>query len=453
MNLDADQKAAVEYLDNALVIAGAGSGKTTTIIAKISYLIENGYYKEDELLVISFTNETVNNLKNRVKYNIDIKTFHKLAIDIIDDNNLRICREDYLDYIVNEYFLSYAVSNKKSKKIVERLLVNSDLKNLQSLISTFINLYKSNYEGINCLFNLYRKSWFKSYDYLKIILDIYQIYLRELEGSGLLDFNDLISYARILIEAQNRVTKYKFIIIDEFQDTSLNRFRLIQSIIKINDAKLFAVGDDYQSIYRFSGCDLNIFLNIDSYISNIKKLFINHNYRNHQSLINVANKFILRNPKQLKKNTICHKTVDKPIIIHFYSDINNIIQEVIKQIDGNILILGRNNIDQKRFNIIENDKVRFLTIHRSKGLEEDNVILVNLDNSRLGFPSQIRSDEILNKIIKKDFILYEEERRLMYVALTRTKNKVHLLVPKDNYSIFIKELIFYHFQSIEIIKH
>ena len=453
MNLDEDQKKAVEYLDDALVIAGAGSGKTTTIVAKINYLIENNYYKEDEILVISFTNESVNSLKKRVKHQVDIKTFHKLAVDIIDDTNLSVCHESYLDYIINEYFNSYALENKKTKRIIKRLLIDNKPHHLQALIKTFINLYKSNYQDIDYLFSLYCKSWFKTRDYLKIILEVYQIYLRELEGSGMLDFNDLISFATKLINDNQRFTKYKYVIIDEFQDTSLNRFKLIQAILKQNDGKLFAVGDDYQSIYRFSGCDLEIFLNIEHYLPNIKKLFINHNYRNHQSLIAVANKFILRNPKQIKKQTICYKDNSKPIVIHFYSDKTQIFNDVIKQIDGNVLVLGRNNVDKESFNIAEDEQIRFLTIHRSKGLEEDNVVLINLENSRSGFPSLIQNNEILSKVITKDFIIHEEERRLMYVALTRTKNKIHILVPKDNYSVFIKELIWKHKKFVEIKKH
>ena len=448
-HLDEDQLKAVKYLDNALVIAGAGSGKTTTIIAKINYLLKNNYYKKEEILVISFTNESVKSIKERLEEEIAVKTFHKLAVDLIENKNLTICKEDYLDYIINEFFCSYALSDKKTKERMKRLLKETTLGNIKILVKTFINLYKSNYQTNDFLFYLYKHNHFKNKDYLTIILIVYQLYLRELEASGMLDFNDLIIYATNLIKNNTISTNYKLVIIDEFQDTSAIRFELIQSILKANNGKLFAVGDDYQSIYRFSGCDLGIFLNINKYLPNIQMLFLNHNYRNPLNLVEVANEFILRNKRQIKKNTICHKNVDKPLVFHFYREVTQVFR-TIQKLDGKILVLGRNNRDRERFGIVEDERIRFLTIHRAKGLEEENVVLINLDNHLLGFPSQIKNEVLITKVLKQDYVMHEEERRLMYVALTRTKNKVYLFVPKDNYSIFIKELISNYKKLIEI---
>ena len=120
-----------------------------------------------------------------------------------------------------------------------------------------------------------------------------------------------------------------------------------------------------------------------------------------------------------------------------------------------IFILGRNNFD---INLLLNENIKainnkikikdyeylditYMTIHKSKGLESDNVILINMENKLTGFPNQIQDDKITRLLIKtKDTYPYSEERRLFYVALTRTKNKVYVLVPKRNPSIFIKEL-------------
>ena len=95
-------------------------------------------------------------------------------------------------------------------------------------------------------------------------------------------------------------TNYKYIIIDEFQDTSLNRFNLINAIIKQNNAKIFVVGDDYQSIYRFSGCNLDIFLNFNKLVSNLNIINLDYNYRNPKEIIDVANSFIMKNKNQIK---------------------------------------------------------------------------------------------------------------------------------------------------------
>ncbi len=448
------QLLAVKSLNNTLVIAGAGSGKTYTIINKINYLIENNIYKEDEILVISFTNESVNDIKRKINYsNIDVKTFHKLSLDLLKKPNLSITPANYLNYIINEYINSYGKYHYLTNKRIKRILRETNLLNLQKLISTFINLYKSNYENVSYLFDLYQKSHFITKDYLKIILDIYTIYQNELTSSLMVDFNDMIINATNNIKNNTIKTKYRYIIIDEFQDTSLIRFNLIYSILKQNNGKLFAVGDDYQSIYRFNGCNLDVFLNLKKYLPDLNIITLDYNYRNNQSLINTANNFIMKNKKQIKKETICLKDTTKPIKVIFYKDSKTIINNIISNINGSITILGRNNIDKETFSITENNNIKFLTIHSSKGLEDDNIIVVNLENKSNSLPSKLKNHYLLDLIINKDTYPFEEERRLFYVALTRSRNNVYLLAPYNNYSLFIKELIKDNRKNIEIIKY
>lgn len=442
------QLEAVKSLENTLVVAGAGSGKTFTIVNKIKYLLDNNIYKENELLVISFTNESVNDLKRKIDYNLDIMTFHKLAITLINNPDMKISNEYYLKFIINEYFNSYGKYNKKQNKLIKRILQEMDIDNLKKLIFTFINLYKSNYNDINYLLNLYQKSHFINKIYFKIILEIYHIYNQEIESSNLYDFNDMIKIATNNINNNQIKTNYKYIIIDEFQDTSLNRFKLIDAIMKQNNAKIFVVGDDYQSIYRFSGCNLDIFLNFNKLVSNLNIINLDYNYRNPKEIIDVANSFIMKNKNQIKKETICLKNINKPIKICFYKNKRTAIEKILKYIDTKYLILGRNNTDKDLFNV--QDKP-FLTIHKSKGLEEDNIILINLTNNNNSLPSKIKNHKIINKLIKTDYYPYEEERRLFYVALTRTRNNIYLLVPKSNYSIFIKELMKNYKNYIEYI--
>ena len=442
------QLEAVKSLENTLVVAGAGSGKTFTIVNKIKYLLDNNIYKENELLIISFTNESVNDLKRKIDYNLDIMTFHKLAINLINNPNMKISNEYYLKFIINEYFNSYGKYNKKQNKLIKRILQEMDIDNLKKLIFTFINLYKSNYNDINYLLNLYQKSHFINKIYFKIILEIYHIYNQEIESSNLYDFNDMIKIATNNINNNIIKTNYKYIIIDEFQDTSLNRFKLIDAIMKQNNAKIFVVGDDYQSIYRFSGCNLDIFLNFNKLVSNLNIINLDYNYRNPKEIIDVANSFIMKNKNQIKKETICLKNINKPIKICFYKNKRTAIEKILKYIDTKYLILGRNNKDKDLFNV--QDKP-FLTIHKSKGLEEDNIILINLTNNNNSLPSKIKNHKIINKLIKTDYYPYEEERRLFYVALTRTRNNIYLLVPKSNYSIFIKELMKNYKNYIEYI--
>ena len=438
--MNEEQKKAVLETSDTLLIAGAGSGKTFTIINKINYLIDNNIYKEKEILVISFTNESVNDIKRKYNKNIEISTFHKLAINILKDENYHLASDTLLDYIINEYFESFAISNEKTRKIIKRIKIETSISSLKIYIKNFISLYKANYSSIDSLWELYNKSHFINKDYLKIILDIYLIYQNELTSSGTHDFNDLIINAQKQIESKVKKVPYKFIIIDEFQDTSYTRLNLILSIKKANQAKVFFVGDDYQSIYRFSGLDLNIFLNIKNYIHEIKILKLIMNYRNNQETINLANNFIMKNKKQIPKTTICQKHLFKPIKIIYFTNKKNIISKITPLLTGTTLIMGRNNKDKEEYNIKENENLKFLTIHKSKGLEFDNTIIINLENKENSLPSRIPNPKLIDKIINTDSYPNEEERRLFYVALTRSKNYTYLLVPKNNPSIFIKEI-------------
>lgn len=119
-NLDNTQIDAIESeYSNTLVVAGAGSGKTLTILGKIKYLIEIKQYKEQEILCISFTNESVKSLKNKLSnlgYNIDVFTFHKLSLNILSKYNYSISSDNYLEYITDEYFKSYIKYNKKRNR-------------------------------------------------------------------------------------------------------------------------------------------------------------------------------------------------------------------------------------------------------------------------------------------------------------------------------------------------
>lgn len=430
---------------NIIVIAGAGSGKSTTIIGKIKYLLNVLNYKSEEILCISFTNESVNSLKIALEkndiFNIDVKTFHKLSLDILE-NKYEIIASDYLEYIINEILHDYD-------------------KNIKRLILTIINLYKAQ----NLSPKIFYKIPKKYQEFIILILKIMITYNDEKKSTNKIDFDDMITISSKLVNKN----KYKYIIIDEYQDSSLIRVNLIKKLVSINNAKLLVVGDDWQSIYRFSGCDINIFLNFKKHFKKAKTMKIQNTYRNSQELINVASNFIMKNPFQIKKRLLSLKRNSKPIkIIYHAKNKPKALIKIISQIESQkeILILGRNNFDinyylndeiSKEKDTIHiknhpNHKIRYLTVHRSKGLESDEVIILNLTNSLYGFPIQIKEEKILKYFqTSKVNYKYDEERRLFYVAITRTKNNVYLIVDKKNPSIFIKELIKYYYKYIEFI--
>ncbi|MBQ4032233.1 MAG: DNA helicase UvrD, partial [Bacilli bacterium] len=186
-------------------------------------------------------------------------------------------------------------------------------------------------------------------------------------------------------------------------------------------------------------------------------------YRNPQELINVAGKFIMMNKKQQKKNLISHKHLTKPVVIYYLNNKVKALKELLKQIDcQDIMVLGRNNKDiykyidstftqKEDYYTYEYKTFRYLTIHKSKGLEAENVILINVVDNLIGLPTKLKQESILKYVNNtKDYYPYEEERRLFYVALTRTKNKTYIISPYKNESIFIKEISKY--KDVEIIK-
>lgn len=430
---------------NTIVIAGAGSGKSTTIIGKIKYLLNALNYKEAEILCISFTNESVKSLKTALErnniFNIDVMTFHRLSLSILN-NQFKIIEADYLEYLINELMCDYDNNTKK-------------------LVMTIINLYKAQ----NLDYRVFYKIPKKYKEIVILVLKILIEYENEKKAIEAIDFDDMINLATETV----KTNPYKYIIIDEYQDSSLIRVNLIKKLIKLNNAKLLVVGDDWQSIYRFSGCDINIFLNFRKYFKKIKTLKIINTYRNSQELINVASNFVMKNPFQLRKKLVSFKNNKKPIKIFYYkNNKSEALIKLIKKIDSKkeILILGRNNFDIKQYLndklILDKDKIilknnpeykiKYLTVHKSKGLESDEVIIINLSNELYGFPSQIKEAKILKYFqTSKASYKNDEERRLFYVALTRTKNNTYLLVNKKNPSIFVKELIKGYSTYIEFI--
>ena len=432
------RKAVLCKKENVLVVAGAGSGKTLTIIGKIRYLIEELKINKEDILCISFTNDTVNSLKESLlknyNYDIDVYTFHKLSLEIIRNNNkdISICESDLLAYIVDEFF--YRNIKIRDKEIYLRL---------KNLIITFINLFKSNNYNLDKFDEIFNNlKYSNEYILLKIIKEIYIEYQEELNSTYKVDFNDMINEGINILKNKGYIKPYKYIIIDEYQDTSFTKYNLIKEIKKITNAKLFVVGDDFQSIYRFTGCNLDIFIKFKKYYKNSKILKIKNTYRNSQELINIAGSFIMKNKNQIKKKLLSNKRIDKPIRIIYTTNIKSTFKKLINKIDTDILVLGRNNSDMYKVMDSQTDKVKFLTVHKSKGLEEENVIIINLEDNILGFPSKIENHKILKYVLnEKDMYPYEEERRLFYVALTRTKNYVYLIVDKNNQSIFVKEII------------
>ena len=443
MKPDKYQLEAIKCNKNLLLIAGAGAGKTYTITEKIKYLIEDKELKENEILVISFTNKSVNDLQKRINYNLNIMTFHKLAMNILDEYhiNYKLVSDSYLDFVTDEFFNSLQNNEyineilKYFRKYSYKDFLNSyDYKEFKKLIINLIKIFKTNNKTKEDFKKLFKTDSFLS----KYTYTIKCLYENDLTSSNSFDFDDLIIKAT---EVLNKPTKYKYIIVDEFQDTSNIRFNLINKIRDISGATLFCVGDDYQSIYHFSGCNLNIFLNFTKLIPNSVILKLKYTYRNSEELINISSKFVMKNKSQIEKKLLSNKHINKPIEFIYYLNFKKTFNKIYNKVrtQGTLLVLGRNNFDINKFS--RKNIPEYMSVHSSKGLESDNVILINMTDDIYGFPNKIINSNLLEELHPSDkSYLYAEERRLFYVALTRTKNKVFILVPFLKKSIFIKEL-------------
>ena len=490
--LDKQQETIV--LDNSkhlLVVAGAGSGKTLTILGKISYLLSIGVLPK-QILCISFTRKAASSLEDKIKNefnaSVPVYTFHKLALEILNNNEYNIADSNLLDDIIHLFFIDITNSldymnlvlryfNIKSKNIYKdykKLLSSKEFSLLEKSLSTFIHLFKCNDNNIKDFnrflwkikFTFSYKNYKKEKIYLILALNIYLLYIKYLNDNNEIDFDDMIINATRYIKDNGYNQGIKYIIIDEYQDTSLVRFNLINEILKATNSNLMVVGDDFQSIYHFTGCDLDLFINFKKYFKDANIMKIENTYRNSSELIDVAGKFVMKNRKQIRKNLRSSKELFKPIKIVYYSDIRKTFKKLINSISGEIMILGRNNNDINMIldsdfkidgdNIIylknKDIKLNYLTMHKSKGLESSNVIIINLVDNYLGFPSKIKNEKILRLVSSNiNKYPYSEERRLFYVGLTRTKNYVYLLVPYKNKSIFIDELLSYKSKNIEIV--
>jgi DNA helicase-4 len=334
--------------------------------------------------------------------------------------------------------------------------INRDYKNIR--IENYLNSldYKTRLEyEYNSFFAL------EFYDYYNKILTTRNPKLG-------IDYNDMIYYANKFISDEEGKLPFniKYLIIDEYQDISFGRYALTKNLIERNHGKIVAVGDDWQSIYGFSGSKIEYVYNFERYYKGAKLFRISTTYRNGQSLVDYAGEFIMRNPDQIKKELVSTKDEENPIkFVTFekygeYDKLKEIILNIHKENPNHeILVLARKNsainnifyndsfIDSIGTSIkikgINDIKIDGMSIHKSKGLTTDDVIIIGLNKN---FPVDSYCHHWLIELFRNKHIQERiddaEERRVFYVALTRAKHNVYLLINENNnyVSPFVTEL-------------
>lgn len=344
------------------------------------------------------------------------------------------------------------------------------------LITSFITLMKSNRTTFEKILETIKKDPHKRPDFIErsrfllfdIFQPIYNEYQKALEENKQIDYTDLILKATDVCEQGLYKREYDIILVDEFQDISVDRFRFIQSLrCKQPLTKLYCVGDDWQSIFRFSGSDLSLFSSFEDYFGFTEKCKIEHTYRFGEPLIKISSRFILKNDKQVFKLIQSSDSSKQTLIslVEFNKEEGSQLAYLIDTISNikaeeSIMLVGRyhsdidfiptaNIVERNQNNHVSKVKINgrelpFNTVHSSKGLEADNIILVNCSQEGNGFPSTISDDPILGYVLSKpEDYPFAEERRLFYVAITRARKHAYILYKQTCPSPFVVEIMDY----------
>ncbi len=364
------------------------------------------------------------------------------------------------------------------KEAIEKFREAGYFVSFAGLLSNFLTHFKLRGANLNKLKSKVASSWFRKIfegedrkrtrAFVEIFETIFLAYQKKLGKENRIDYEDMLLKGKEYIKNQN----LKYLIVDEFQDISPLRAEVLQKIQKYNkNVQLFTVGDDWQSIYRFSGGDIKILVSkFEKYFGEKQRVDLGLTYRFSDRLCELTKSFILKNPDQLDKKikgrqdykeipleiyqqqTIKHKfKINFSLKVHLLRVLHQIFKKEKNSITK-ILFLSRYNDyiyrngyeDLERYlkSIFKSKKkiIEFSTIHSAKGDEADYVFLMNVNDGYMGFPSTIENDPILNLVVEDlDNFENEEERRLFYVALTRTKKKVFIYGETESY--FISEII------------
>jgi len=437
-----------------------------------------------------YTQAELNKYKSRINDKILLHRSHRT--DLIYTFSRYNDHRDYIDHLKEQLLQrGYTLRPKPATEVYKKLADNEENKyifRLTLLICNFISNFKTQGYQLE-QFDKFRASTknIRTDLFLEICSICYLEYQKVLKENHCIDFQDMINESADIIHKRlisRDLLDFKYIIVDEYQDISRQRYNLIRELSQLCHAKIVAVGDDWQSIYAFSGSILPLFTRFSQEVSYAQELKITHTYRNAQEIIDIAGTFIQKNSNQIKKELISPKRISNPVIIRTYSEdpierqkggryyslaaeVEKAIEDIIKYNNQeikhrvtSILLIGRYGFDARHLCVSSNFtydektgkiystkynkqvKLQFLTAHSSKGLSAENVIIINAKDEIYGFPSKVDDDPILNLVVSNDQSYnYAEERRLFYVALTRTKNRVFIITPEKRPSEFIKELL------------
>jgi len=474
--------------DHNLVLAGAGTGKTSVLVARAGYLIANQVAHPQEILMLAFgrkaADEMSERLSQKVNSNIKVATFHSLGTQIIQAveggmpnvSPLALdekARASWIADMLTEQWQTATSAKRWQKHLTQWRIPGFKADNslekqarsepLAAWIWRHIELIgqqganKSELtKSIENSDSNASKARMKSE--LALLWPCYRAYEQFLKANKQIDFNSMIQKATEYVADGKFVPEWRFVMVDEYQDISPHRLAMIEALCQSKqDDKprptLFAVGDDWQAIYRFAGADVNLTTGFENRFGSCHITELETTYRFNSMIGEVANVFIQQNPQQLKKNLTSFKKQKRKAVTLLCQDLLE--QELVQLASQNsksqdnqpvsVLLLGRNNNQrpeklkawQKQWPQLE---VNFMTCHASKGREADYVFILGVNKGT--FPAPDRETGLAGCLqARSGHFTDAEERRLFYVALTRAKKHVWVCADAEKTSSFVNELI------------
>lgn len=343
---------------------------------------------------------------------------------------------------------------------------------LVKVFRTFLVHAKSNRLTETDLFDRLRKFrvgafTFRHEMFLNLFSVVRRLWDTELQSTAFIDFEDMLNLAADHLERGNWEPPYKLVMVDEFQDASYARARLTRSLVSKPGSHLFAVGDDWQSVNRFAGADISVMTDFEKWFGRNETLRLERTFRCPQSLCDVSSTFVQKNSTQIAKNVrseqaehppafrIIQVPHDRMIIDAITTFLCNLNESILKgkvatARNGKVkvFVIGRYRTDEKYVpqqaasGAWTNLSISFNTVHGSKGLEADYVVLPRVVRGVYSFPSSMLDDPVLQLAMPSgESYPFSEERRLFYVALTRARRSVVVVTVENRLSPFVGEIV------------
>ncbi|MBA0037850.1 DNA helicase IV [Pantoea sp. BIGb0393] len=476
-------EAVVNGEDALLVLAGAGSGKTSVLVARAGWLLKRKLGQPDQILLLAFGRQAAEEMNERIQTRlgesaIQARTFHALALHIIREgsNKQPVISKLESDSKARRQLLIETwreqCNSKKAQASGWRQWLQDELEweipegpfwqddklaqRIASRMERWLGLMRMHGGAqaamIADVAEEQRDNFSKR---VKLMAPLLKAWKSALKEEGAVDFSGLIHQAIAILDKGRFISPWKHILVDEFQDISPQRAALLTALRQQNKrTSLYAVGDDWQAIYRFSGAEMSLTTAFHHYFGDGDRCVLDTTYRFNDRIGEIANRFVQQNPHQLRKplNSLS-KGNKKSVTLLPHEQLEPLLDKLsgYAKSDERVLLLARYH--HLRPTVLDKAKTRwpklqldFMTIHASKGQQADFVIVLGLHQGRDGFPAEARESIMEQGLLPQPEDFPDaEERRLAYVAMTRARQQVWLMFDKDRPSVFVE-----HFRELGV---